>query len=58
MVDDVPIFVNESMDDPALPEKYIRGVGVVEGRKPHECKVIDTFEVRAVNTIATSKCAS
>ena len=58
MVDDVPIFVDESMDDPALPEKSIQGVGVVEGRKPDECKVIDRFEARAVNTIATSKRAS
>ena len=55
MVDDVPIFVDEGMDNPALPEKSIPGVGVVEGRKPDECKVLDTFGARAVNTIATSK---
>ena len=30
-VDDVPVFVDEGVDDPALPESFLRGVGVVEG---------------------------
>ena len=33
-VDYVPVFVDENVDNPALPEPFLRGVGVVEGRKP------------------------
>ena len=57
-VDDAPVFVDESVNNPALPEPFLRGVGVVEGRKPNKGIMLIFFAAGAVNVLATSESAS
>ena len=55
-VDDAPVFVDESVDRPALPESFLGGVDV--GRKADKGIVLIFFDAGAVNVLATSKSAS
>lgn len=48
-VDYVPVFVDESVDQPALPEPFLQGVGVVVGGKPKKSIVLNVFAAGAVN---------
>ena len=54
-VDYAVIFVDESVDKPALSEPFLEGVGVVEGRKPEHSIMTFLFAAGAVNVLATSK---
>ena len=57
-VDNAPVFVDESVNNPALPEPFLQGVGVVEGRKPNKSVMSFCFAAGSVNVLATSKSAS
>ena len=57
-VDDASIFVDKSVDDPALPEPFLRGVGIVEGRESQNRVMWSFFTAGAVNIVATNKRAS
>ena len=50
------VFVDESVDRPALPESFLGGVDV--GRKADKGIVLIFFDAGAVNVLATSKSAS
>ena len=52
------VFVDESVNNPALPEPFLQGVGVVEGRKPNKSVMSFCFAAGSVNVLATSKSAS